>query len=220
MLGELSSLARDLLLRKTAPQGGTSLLAGGYDEATMRQLGGQFSAARLLQALTLLQSTAAELPRSSNRRTDAELCLIRLCDESLDGSAAGLSARVARLEELLAGGVPVPAASPPSTPTVPSVPAGPAPSPAEDPPPWDDRPPLPEEPPEEPERVFDVPVEAPAPTPGARRARLWRRESVFLARLCGWVEGKGVTLRPALSPQSVQGDRRVEKWAVDPVDRQ
>lgn len=134
VLGELSSLARDLLLRKTAPQGGTSLLAGGYDEATMRQLGGQFSAARLLQALTLLQSTAAELPRSSNRRTDAELCLIRLCDESLDGSAAGLSARVARLEELLAGGVPVPAASPPSTPTVPSVPAGPAPSPAEDPP--------------------------------------------------------------------------------------
>ena len=88
VLGELSSLARDLLLRKTAPQGGTSLLAGGYDEATMRQLGGQFSAARLLQALTLLQSTAAELPRSSNRRTDAELCLIRLCDESLDGSAA------------------------------------------------------------------------------------------------------------------------------------
>lgn len=165
VLGELSSLARDLLLRKTAPQGGTSLLAGGYDEATMRQLGGQFSAARLLQALTLLQSTAAELPRSSNRRTDAELCLIRLCDESLDGSAAGLSARVARLEELLAGGAPVPAAPPPSTPTAPSVPAGPAPSPAEDPPPWDDRPPLPEEPPEEPERVFDVPVEAPAPTP-------------------------------------------------------
>ena len=165
VLGELSSLARDLLLRKTAPQGGTSLLAGGYDEATMRQLGGQFSAARLLQALTLLQSTAAELPRSSNRRTDAELCLIRLCDESLDGSAAGLSARVARLEELLAGGAPVPAASPPSTPTAPSVPAGPAPSPAEDPPPGDDRPPLPEEPPEEPERVFDVPVEAPAPAP-------------------------------------------------------
>ena len=125
VLGELSSLARDLLLRKTAPQGGTSLLAGGYDEATMRQLGGQFSAARLLQALTLLQSTAAELPRSSNRRTDAELCLIRLCDESLDGSAAGLSARVARLEELLAGGAPVPAAPPPSTPTAPSVPAGP-----------------------------------------------------------------------------------------------
>lgn len=121
VLGELSSLARDLLLRKTAPQGGTSLLAGGYDEATMRQLGGQFSAARLLQALTLLQSTAAELPRSSNRRTDAELCLIRLCDESLDGSAAGLSARVARLEELLAGGAPVPAAPPPSTPDRKSV---------------------------------------------------------------------------------------------------
>lgn len=39
VLEELSSLARDLLLRKTAPQGGAALLTGGYDEATMRTLG-------------------------------------------------------------------------------------------------------------------------------------------------------------------------------------
>ena len=43
VLGELSALARDLLLRKTAPQGGASLLTGGYDEATMRALGEQVS---------------------------------------------------------------------------------------------------------------------------------------------------------------------------------
>jgi len=39
---------------------------------------------------------------SSNRRTDVELCLITLCVPTLDGSAAGLAARVARLEQ---GGV-------------------------------------------------------------------------------------------------------------------
>ena len=38
VLGELSSLARDLLMRKTAPRGGSALLTGGYDETTMLSL--------------------------------------------------------------------------------------------------------------------------------------------------------------------------------------
>ena len=185
VLGELSALARDLLLRKTAPQGGASLLTGGYDEGTMRALGEQFTAQRLLQMLTVLQSALADLPRSGNRRTDTELCLIRLCDESLDQSLAGLAARVARLEERLSqGGIP----AQPQT----QVQSQPAPRPAprpvpvpkpqmqEDRPPWEEeRPPLPEEPPapEEMERVFDVPeaepvrpASRPTPRPAAQPA--------------------------------------------------
>ena len=185
VLGELSALARDLLLRKTAPQGGASLLTGGYDEGTMRALGEQFTAQRLLQTLTVLQSALADLPRSGNRRTDTELCLIRLCDESLDQSLTGLAARVARLEERLTqGGIPTqppaqsqavsrpvsrPAQAPQKRPAaVPNV--------QEDRPPWEEeRPPLPEEPPApgEMERVFDVsepePVR-PAARPTARPA--------------------------------------------------
>ena len=179
VLGELSALARDLLLRKTAPQGGASLLTGGYDEATMRALGEQFTAQRLLQALTVLQSALADLPRSGNRRTDTELCLIRLCDESLDQSLAGLAARVARLEERLTqGGIPT---QPPSQSQAVSRPVSrPAQAPQkrpaavqnvqEDRPPWEEeRPPLPEEPPApgEMERVFDVPEPEPV-RPAAR----------------------------------------------------
>ena len=147
VLGELSALARDLLLRKTAPRGCAALLTGGYDEGTMRALGEQLSAQRLLQMLELLQKTGAELARSSNRRTDAELCLIRMCDESLDASFAGLSARVASLEERLAGGAaaaasPVPQAAPAERPApVRKTAAAPAPASsrpaAEDVPPWD-----------------------------------------------------------------------------------
>ena len=48
-----------------------------------------------------LDPAAAGLARSANRRTDAELCLIRLSDEGLDESFPGLSARIARLEERL-----------------------------------------------------------------------------------------------------------------------
>ena len=179
VLGELSALARDLLLRKTAPQGGASLLTGGYDEGTMRALGEQFTAQRLLQMLTVLQSALADLPRSGNRRTDTELCLIRLCDESLDQSLAGLAARVARLEERLTqGGIP---AQPPAQSQAVSRPVSrPAQAPQkrpaavpnvqEDRPPWEEeRPPLPEEPPApgEMERVFDVPEAEPV-RPAAR----------------------------------------------------
>ena len=164
VLGELSALARDLLLRKTAPQGGAALMTGGYDEATLRRLGEQLSAQRLLQMLTQLQVAVAELPRSGSRRTDAELCLIRLSDEGLDESFAGLSARVARLEERLTRD---------RTPVVSGEAAGGAapvrPSGRDEGrdarPPWEEeRPLLPEEPPEEREYIFD------APEPGERSA--------------------------------------------------
>ena len=38
VLGELSALARDLLISKTAPEGGAALLTGGYDSQTMDSL--------------------------------------------------------------------------------------------------------------------------------------------------------------------------------------
>lgn len=161
VLGELSALARDLLLRKTAPQGGSALLTGGYDEPTMRSLGEQLTAQRLLQMLSLLQDTAANLARSSNRRTDAELCLIRLSDEQLDESFAGLSARIARLEERLSQGIPAaPAQAPVVSAPVVSPPQKQAPlPPAEELPPWDMDEPVPQ-----PKPVASKPVASkPAP---------------------------------------------------------
>ncbi len=158
VLSELSSLARDLLLRKTAPRGAAALLTGGYDETTMRTLGEQLSAQRLLQILSQLQASSSDLARSSNRRTDTELCLIRLCDESLDQSFSGLSARIARLEERLSQSAVSPAV-PPDPPA--PLPQADGPAKLEDAPPWDDgRPPLPEEPPEAPE--FDCPPTSPS----------------------------------------------------------
>ena len=106
VLGELSALARDLLIRKTAPRSGSALLSGNWDETTMRGLSEHFTAPRLVWMLTVLQEVLADLPRSSNRRTDAELCLLRLCDERLDESVQALSARLDRVEQQLANGVP------------------------------------------------------------------------------------------------------------------
>lgn len=207
LLGELASLTRDLLVRKTAPQGGAALLTGGYDENTMRRLSNVFQTARLVQVLGLLQSTIADLPRSGNRRTDAELCLIRLCQPALDESLTGLNVRLSRVEELLAGGVPsvcaVPAA--PLKRNVPEQkPAG-APA-AEELPPWEEeRPPLPEEPPEEPEHPSAV-VEEPAKNQMPRGAAQRSGGGDIWPGLVVLVRNKFPAVYPFLSnPAAVQG---------------
>ena len=167
VLGELSTLTRDLLLRKTAPEGGAALLSGGFDSATLDQLGKDVPSNRFLYLASTLQKAAADLYYSADRRTDAELCLLRLCDESLCGDLTALENRITRLEDAAARGAVISAAKAIGAAPVPQAPAKPAskpvePPPAEDPPPWDE-PPLPEEPPmrEEPgERVFDIPEDA------------------------------------------------------------
>ena len=139
LLGELSSLVRDLLIRKTAPEGGQGLLTGGYEEKTLRALAEGFTAAELVQMMGILQKAQADLYRSSSRRLDAELCLIRLCDRHLAEDVEGLTARISRLEEQLACGVPAAPAAQPAQPV--RGPEPPAPVSEEPPPPWEEEPP-------------------------------------------------------------------------------
>ena len=105
VLGELSALARDLLISKTAPEGGAALLTGGYDGQTMDSLLRQADSARLIAICTTLQRAAADMNVSVNRRTDAELCLLKLCDETLSGDLSAINARLARLEQQMTAGV-------------------------------------------------------------------------------------------------------------------
>ncbi len=172
LLGELSALTRDLLIRMTAPEGGVSLLSGGYDDGLMDSLSQGVSPARLLFMASLLQSVTASLSLSANRRTDAELCLLRLCEDRRCGDVTALSARWARLEE---GGLPVQASAAPVSAPAPApktrkkAPAQPAPPPVDDIPPWEEeRPPLPDAPPWEEGPPSGV-EPAPPPEQPARR---------------------------------------------------
>lgn len=181
VLGELSTLTRDLLLRRTAPEGGAALLSGGFDSATLDRLSSDVPSNRFLYLASTLQRALADLYYSADRRTDAELCLLRLCDESLCGDLTALESRITRLEAAAERGAVISAAvnesaraaktAESSRPAGGSAAAKPAqaaapqtkkPAQTEDAPPWDE-PPLPEEPPmrEEPgERVFDIPPDA------------------------------------------------------------
>ena len=146
VLGELSALARDLLISETAPEGGAALLTGGYDSQTMDGLLRQADSARLIAICTTLQRAAADMNVSVNRRTDAELCLLKLCDETLSGDLSAINARLARLEQQMATGVRYAAAEGAAQAEKPApARAAAKPTAVEDeaPPPWEDSAPAP-----------------------------------------------------------------------------
>ena len=100
VLGELSMLLRDLLILQTAPKNGEALLSGRFDPERLRSV--PLSATRLLAAQGILQEAQRNMAQSVNRRLDAEVALLRLCDPAVSDGADALAARVERLEALLA----------------------------------------------------------------------------------------------------------------------
>ena len=232
LLGELSSLVRDLLIRKTAPEGGRGLLTGGYESKVVKALAQAFTAAELVQMMTILQTTQADLYRSASRRLDTELCLIRLCDRTLSDSVEGLSARLSRVEEQLARGVTVasPPANAPIKETAPPLPEE-APEDEDDVPwsvedeplpddrdlpPWDPDP-VPPPPPVREARPAPTPPrpapprpEAPAAGPAPQKASgQWKD---FLAGLAGVPMGVQSMLKTPGQVTGVFDDRTLTLW--------
>ena len=133
LLRELSDLCRDLLILHTAPEGGAALLTGLYEEKTLSALGANASGSRLFYMAEVLGQTLARLSDSGSLRTEAELCLLKLCDESLCGDLSALNTRLERLEKAAARGFAAPASESTSAPAVPqpeirqAIPSAPAP---------------------------------------------------------------------------------------------
>ncbi|HIT33288.1 MAG TPA: DNA polymerase III subunit gamma/tau [Candidatus Faecousia intestinigallinarum] len=104
MLDELACLTRDLMILRSAPKEGIAMLSGVAADEEARHLAGRFTDGELVRMMTELQNTLAGFTRSSSRRLDAELCLIRLCQPELTLDAEALNARLTRLEERLNAG--------------------------------------------------------------------------------------------------------------------
>ena len=104
LIDELASLCRDLMILKTAPEAGITMLSGVASDTDAKNLVQRFSAGELVRMIGLLQSTAAGFTRSASRRLDAELCIMNLCDPALQMDAQALNARISKLEEQLKTG--------------------------------------------------------------------------------------------------------------------
>ena len=117
LLDEMACLTRDLLILKTAPDAGITMLSGVATDAEAKKLVGVFSSGELIRIMEKLEQTMSGFTRSASRRLDAELCIISLCQPELDLDAQSLNARLSRVEEQLKNGV---VAAPAVAPTAPA----------------------------------------------------------------------------------------------------
>ena len=111
ILDELACVTRDLLVMKTAPGAGITMLSGVASEQEVQNLLPKFTGGELVRVMRVLQDTAAGFTRNASRRMDAELCLVSLCQPELSLDAESLNARLTRLEEQIRTGSFVPAAA-------------------------------------------------------------------------------------------------------------
>lgn len=149
MLDELCTVARDLLMMRTAAKD-AGMLSGICTERELKALLPMYSAEELLRMTSILRDAAAGFNTSANRRIDAELCLLRLCKPEAMPDVQSLAARISRMEEKLASGTFSAQAAPQENS------AGET---QQEAPPWDDeedeRPPIPDEPPPTNETAVD-----------------------------------------------------------------
>ena len=107
LLSELSGLMRDVLMLHVAPKGAQDLLSGGYDSATLADFARRMTTEELLSAMETVQRATNALRDAKNPKMTVELCLVSLCDDTAGESIASLRARISRLEEDVARGVPL-----------------------------------------------------------------------------------------------------------------
>ncbi len=104
LLDEMACLTRDLLVLKTAPEAGITMLSGVASDKQAMQLVQSFSSGELVRIMEQLEKTMSGFVRSASRRLDAELCIISLCQPQLQLDAQALNARLTRLEEQVSTG--------------------------------------------------------------------------------------------------------------------
>ena len=151
MLDELACLTRDLLVMKTAPDAGITMLSGVASDKEVLDLTKVLTSSELVRMMNLIQNTLNGFTRSASRRMDAELCLMEMCQPELKLDAKALNARLTRLEEQIKTGA-----------FVAAKPTAAAPVPAEDDY-DDDRPPIPGDEDAPPMEEEPVPVRNDAP---------------------------------------------------------
>ena len=105
LMDELACLTRDLMIMKTAPKEGISMLSGVASDQEVRGLLERFSMGELVRMLGIIQQTVNGFTRSVSRRVDAELCIVNLCQPELSLDAEAMNARLTRVEEQMKSGV-------------------------------------------------------------------------------------------------------------------
>lgn len=106
VIDQMLGLIRDMLLIKTAHGDVSAMISPAYTAEQLKRLGEGLAPATLIAYSRILQDAAAHIKSASNRRVEAELCMIRLCTMGAQAYDS-LSGRVEALEEKFKNGIPV-----------------------------------------------------------------------------------------------------------------
>lgn len=104
LLDEIACLVRDIMVIKTAPKEGISMLSGVSTDDEVYSLSEKFSYGELVRMAQLIQLTMSGASQGAGKRMDAELCIVRMCQPELTTDTDSILSRLTRIEEQLRSG--------------------------------------------------------------------------------------------------------------------
>lgn len=149
LITELTSHFRNLMVSKAVKNFQDMIICSQGEIEIIREQSAKTTLATIMSCIDVLTASASTMKQGANRRTSAELCIIRLCTPALDSDMNAILRRLSELESMVASGnITVKAEKQPApvkTETPPVKQEAPVQVKEE---PIDDEPPLPEPPPE------------------------------------------------------------------------
>ena len=104
LVTELTSHFRNLMVSKAVKNFEDMIICSQGEIDIIRQQSAKTTLATIMSCIDILTASASTMKQGANRRTSAELCIIRLCTPSLDSDINALLRRISELESAIASG--------------------------------------------------------------------------------------------------------------------
>ena len=104
LITELTSHFRNLMVSKAVKNFQDMIICSQGEIEIIRQQSNKTTLATIMSCIDILTASASTMKQGANRRTSAELCIIRLCTPSLDGDLNAILRRLSELESAVASG--------------------------------------------------------------------------------------------------------------------
>ncbi len=104
LITELTSHFRNLMVSKAVKNFQDMIICSQGEIEIIRQQSAKTTLATIMSCIDILTASASTMKQGANRRTSAELCIIKLCTPSLDGDLNAILRRLSELESVVASG--------------------------------------------------------------------------------------------------------------------
>ncbi|MBR5203016.1 MAG: DNA polymerase III subunit gamma/tau [Clostridia bacterium] len=104
LITELTSHFRNLMVSKAVKNFQDMIICSQGEIEIIREQSAKTTLATIMSCIDILTASASTMKQGANRRTSAELCIIRLCTPSLDSDINALLRRISELESAVASG--------------------------------------------------------------------------------------------------------------------